>query len=124
MHSIELAIVIPILIILLVTALMMFQFATELSMFEIYHGRDFMMSLSKIASINGKYTTIDVQKIPYQVVRTKYFYDAHRVGLNAFEILNGKSNYIFNNRFYAVKNNRMALSFIKSGYDAFMNMDR
>ena len=39
MYSIELAIIIPIIIILIVTGLMMFQFATELSMFEIYHGQ-------------------------------------------------------------------------------------
>lgn len=124
MYSIELAIIIPIIIILIVTGLMMFQFATELSMFEIYHGRDFMMSLSEPASLNGKSTSIESIQTTYQVIRTKYLHEAQVVGLNAFEILNGKSSYTFNNIFYAVKNNRIALSFVKTGYDAFMNMDR
>lgn len=124
MYSIELAIIIPVIVILLVTALMMFQFVTELGLFEIYHGRLFMLSLSEPASLNGNISTVDSLQTPYQVIRTKYQYDAHQVGLNAFVILNGKSNYSFNTRFYAVKNNRIALSFIKTGYDEFMNMDR
>jgi hypothetical protein len=124
MYSIELAIIIPVIIILLVTALMMFQFVIELGLFEIYHSRHFMLSLSEPASLNGKITTIESLQSPYQVVRTKYQHEALQVGLNAFEILNGKSNYHFKTHFYAVKNNRIALSFVKTGYDEFMNMDR
>lgn len=124
MYSIELAIIIPVIIILLVTALMMFQFAIELGLFEIYHSRLFMLSLSEPASLNGKIATVESLQTPYQVIRTKYQYDAHQVGLNAFEMINGKSSYSFNTRFYAVKNNRIALSFIKKGYDDIMNMDR
>lgn len=124
MYSIELAIIIPIMIILLVTALMLFQFVTELGLFEIYHSRQFMLSLSEPASLNGRSATIENVQTPYQIIRTKYLHRANQVGLNAFEILNGKSRYTFNNEFYAVKNNRIALSFIKTGYDAFMNMDR
>jgi hypothetical protein len=124
MYSIELAFIIPIIIIIIVTSLMMFQFVTELGLFEIYHSRIFMLSLSKPSTLNGKTTTIESVKTPFQVVRTKYQYEARQYGLNAFEILNGKSIYAFNNKFYAVKNNRIALSFIKTGYDDFMNMDR
>ncbi len=124
MYSIELAIIIPVIIILLVTALMMFQFVIELGIFEIYYSRQFMLSLSEPASINGTMTSIESLQVPYQVIRTKYQHDAHQVGLNAFEILNGKSSYSFSTHFYALKNNRIALSFIKTGYDEFMNMDR
>lgn len=124
MYSIELAIIIPVIIILLVTALMMFQFVIELGIFEIYHSRHFLLSLSDPASLNGRKTAIESLQTTYQVVRTKYQHEALQVGLNAFEIVNGKSNYLFNTHFYAVKNSRIALSFIKMGYDEFMNMDR
>lgn len=124
MYSIELAIMIPVIIILLVTALMMFQFVIEFDLFEIYNSRQFMLSFSEPASLNGKVTSIECVQKPYQVIRTKYQHDAHQVGLNAFEILNGKSSYPFSTSFYAIKNNRIALSFIKTGYDEFMNMDR
>lgn len=124
MYSIELAFIIPVIIILLVSALMMFQFVIELDLFEIYHSRQFMLSLSEPSSLNGRIAMIESLKSPYQVIRTKYQHDVQQVGLNAFEILNGKSNYHFKTHFYAVKNNRIALSFIKTGYDEFMNMDR
>jgi len=124
MYSIELVIIIPIIVILIATALMMFQFATELDVFEIQQSRGFLLSLSAPSSLNGGVSNVELVQTPYQMIRTKYVYDAQQVGLNAFEILNGKSHYIFENRFYAMKNSRIAISFIKTGYDQFLNMDR
>ncbi len=124
MYSIELAIIIPIIVILIVTAFMMFQFATELDVFEINHSRAFLMSLSEPTFLNGRLSAIEIEQATYQVIRTKYTYDAEQVGLNAFKVLSAKSRYVFNNRFYAMKDNRIAISFIKTGYDLFLNMDR
>jgi|GEM_PF-4680281 len=124
MHSIELAIIIPILVILLVTALMLFQFATELSVFESIHSRQFMLSLSKPSDLNGEASLITVESIPYHVFQTKFIYEANQEGKNAFEILTGKSHYTFRTKFYALKNNRMALALFKTGQSHFFDMDR
>ena len=124
MYSIELAIIIPIIVILIVTALMMFQFATELGVFEIHHSREFLLSLSEPSSLNGRHSNIELVESPYQIIRTKAIHEAQQVGLNAFELLNGKSRYHFTNRFYAMKNSRIAMALIKTGYDQFLIMDR
>ncbi len=124
MYSIELALIIPIILILIMTALMMFQFAVELGLFEIYHSRGFLLSLTEPASLNGHLLHVETKRMNDHVLRTMYTYDASQVGLNAFEVLSGKATYSFHNRFYAVKNNRTALAVIKAGSDHFFNRDR
>lgn len=124
MHSIELAIIIPIVVILIVTALMMFQFTAELGVFEILNSRAFLLSLSEGATLNDNHSNVVPIQSPYQGVRTLYVHDAQQDGLNAFEIVNGRSIYTFKTKFYAMKNSRIALSFIKTGYDEFFNQDR
>ncbi len=123
MYSIELAIIIPIIIILIVTALMMFQFAVELDHFEIYHSRAFLLSLLEPSTLNGYQSCIVTEQEPYQTIRTMVTYDAKQVGVNAFERLNGKGNYLFNNRFYMIENNRMVGAVINRGYNQFLNED-
>lgn len=120
MFTTEMSVIIPLIIVLILGALIMFFLATELSLFEMTSSRDFMLRIVPYGEVNA------------YVVRPNVHLQIHDVGLwqmivysprvtrtNPYASIAGKEQLELKTKYTKLWVNKQAAAFIKSGYERF-----
>ncbi len=129
MYSTELMIVIPVLIVLMLTVLLMFYFATILGQAELNHSRVFMMSLTEPSDINLQIVQPYLRdSIVHAKISTLMFsavkYSPTIVSDNPFSILNNKAQFDIKLQFRMTMINRKWISVVNAGVEDFFQYEK
>lgn len=120
MFTTEMSVIIPLVVLLIIGALIMFFMATELSIFELQSSRDFMLRIVSYGKINNYeppqniYLQITDWKM-WQVVQ----YSNQSVQSNPYVSITGKDSIELKTKYSKLWVNKQIAAFIKSGYERF-----
>lgn len=129
MYSTELMIIIPVLIVLILTVLLMFYFATILGQAELNHSRVFMMSISEPSDINHQMVQPFLREMILQTKKSTPMFSVFKysptiVSDNPFSILNNKAQFKNKLLFRMTIVNRKWISVVNAGVEDFFQYEK
>ncbi len=120
MFTTEMSVIIPLIIVLIIGALIMFFLATELSLFEMTSSRDFMLSIVPQGELNAYVAkpNIHLQIFDFRLWQS-IRYNTHATRLNPYASVVGNSQINLSTHYHKMWINKQVAAFVKSGYEGF-----
>lgn len=120
MFTTEMTVIIPLIIVLVLAALIMFFMVTELSFFEMSNSRDFLLRTVPEGNINAYVVQMDAQMdtSDWGLWQTIH-YNNQATRSNRYSDIWGKAQMDMSVEYRKIWINKQVAAFVKSGYERF-----